>query len=78
MTWSFPLCPGCGRTLERISSSIPEAMICYKAGVEDTTCSGNRIVDEWVCPVGGLIHSPGGGICIPGWEKKLSCYREKD
>ena len=69
-------CPGCGRTLEPRTVSIPESIICYKAGTEDKDIPSNRIVTEWVCPVGGCIWSPGGGMCTPDYNKRLSCYVE--
>lgn len=70
-------CPGCGRALFTRVASIPESIICYKAGTTDSSVSGNRIVEEMLCPVGGVIYSPGGGICFPGWENNLKCYERK-
>ncbi len=56
-------CSHCDNELFPKEASIPERIICYKAGVEDPNIPGNRIVIESHCPVHGCVFSPGGGIC---------------
>lgn len=56
-------CAHCDRPLFSQMASIPESIICYKAGTEDPENSKNRIVGEWVCPRHGIQVSPGGGVC---------------
>lgn len=57
------ICPHCHRKMELREASIPERIICYKAGTQDPNNPENRIVQESVCPKHGTIYSPGGGVC---------------
>lgn len=67
------VCPGCGTALVTKLASIPEHIICYKAGDPDPNVSGNRIVTEWHCPVGGVVYSPGGGIVRSDYGNTMPC-----
>ena len=57
-------CCYCDNELTKQEASIPESIICYKAGREDPDNPDNRIVTEWACPVHGVVYSPGGGISM--------------
>lgn len=73
-------CNHCDNKLFPREASIPESIICYKAGREDPEVPGNRIVTEWVCPIHGVIYSPGGGLGIHPilkggpWDGRIVCW----
>ena len=71
------LCPGCQRSLvPRHNVSIPECIICYKAGEPDPLISGNRLVTEWDCPTTGRgVYSPGGGVSTPNYGSDFPCRK---